>query len=73
MAAKINIEYELAPGVFTKLDPALKKMLGLPARPTRLPYQPRGQRRGCGKKRGKYTPQHKPRPPRTGDMISHYL
>lgn len=73
MAAKINIEYELAPGVFTKLNPGLKKMLGLPRRPTRMPYRPRGQRRGTGTKRGKYTPQHKPKPPQVGDMISQYL
>jgi len=68
MPRKWSILYEIAPGVFAELDTETKKLLGLPPRPARMPYEPRKKKRS---KRGPYK-YHEKRTTDAGGSISRY-
>lgn len=65
---KWQIEYEIAPGIFAVLDSEQKKLLGLPPRPLRMPYQAMPKKRS---KRGPYK-YHEKRTADAGGGISRY-
>lgn len=66
--AKWKAEYEIAPGIIAVIDSDTRKLLGLPKRPTRMPYEKQNKKR---RKRGPYT-YHEKRETDAGGSLSSY-